>query len=141
MSTTSLPARLDRLAATPTEPWTSLLGAVSSAMPLWEIDAGAYRAADTLRHAFVRPRGIGPTKAGKLVARRRPAVIPIFDDAIGAHLAPSGRGLWCNLHDALRDSERRIADRGPTSLIAPRLHRSRAALRCAEPAETPLRSL
>lgn len=87
--------------------WTSLLGAVSNTMPLWEMDADTYKAADTLWQELVRLPGIGPTKAGKLLARKRPALIPIFDEVIRMLVSPSERGLWWDLHEALQDAERR----------------------------------
>jgi hypothetical protein len=87
--------------------WSSLLSEIPSTMTLWEIDRRTYEAADALWRHLVALPGVGPTKAGKLLARKRPALIPIYDDVIAAFLRPGERGLWWDLYDALQDSGRR----------------------------------
>ncbi len=87
--------------------WSPLLAAVPDNLPLWDIADDSYRAADMLWRALMGLPGVGPTKAGKLLARKRPALLPIFDDVIGTFLAPDARGLWWELSKALQDSDRR----------------------------------
>ncbi|SDT35381.1 hypothetical protein SAMN04488543_3903 [Friedmanniella luteola] len=45
---------------------------------------------------------LGPTTASKLMARKRPRLIPIFDSVIKDHLMGGGDDLWIPLHAALR---------------------------------------
>lgn len=74
---------------------------------LWEMDEKVYSAVDSIWRALVKLPGVGPTKAGKLLARKRPSLVPIVDDVIVTFLPPGDRGFWWALHKALLDSTRR----------------------------------
>lgn len=87
--------------------WSPLLEAVPPEAVLWEMDEEVYGAADQLWKALVALAGVGPTKAGKLLARKRPSLVPIFDDVIATFLPPGDRGFWWGLQGALLDSTRR----------------------------------
>lgn len=45
--------------------------------------------------------GMGPTKISKLLARKRPRVVPVYDSVLRKHVFPSGE-QWRPLHAALR---------------------------------------
>lgn len=50
--------------------------------------------------------GIGWVTAGKLMARKRPALIPVYDNVVKTYLqAPDGMGFWTVCADAFRDDE------------------------------------
>lgn len=56
--------------------------------------------------------GVGPVRAGKLLARKRPRLIPIFDSVMDKVVqAPSGR-YWLSMQEALRDDDLRTAVNG-----------------------------
>lgn len=87
--------------------WSTLLAAVAPEAVLWEMDEELYGAADCVWRALVKLPGVGPTKAGKLLARKRPSLVPIVDDVIATFLPPGDRGFWWGLQEALVDSARR----------------------------------
>ena len=46
--------------------------------------------------------GLGPTRTSKLIARKRPPLIPIYDSVVrGAVYGSTTRGYWTRLHGAL----------------------------------------
>ncbi|NKY38147.1 DUF6308 family protein [Cellulomonas septica] len=45
--------------------------------------------------------GIGDTAASKLLARKRPHLVPVFDSVVDAELSLVKRRLWLSLHDWL----------------------------------------
>jgi hypothetical protein len=64
--------------------------------------------ATVLNRALRELPGIGPTRASKLIARKRPRLVPIYDSVIDEHvLAGSGR-LWEPLRRALRQDDRAL---------------------------------
>lgn len=87
--------------------WSPLLAAVRPEAVLWEMDEELYGAADCVWRALVKLPGVGPTKAGKLLARKRPKLVPIVDDVIATFLPPGDRGFWWALQETLLDSTRR----------------------------------
>lgn len=87
--------------------WSGLLRAIPGGTPLWEMTDDTYASADALWHELVELPGVGPTKAGKLMARKRPHLIPIYDDVIGTFLIPGEAGLWNDLRSALQSMVRR----------------------------------
>jgi hypothetical protein len=52
--------------------------------------------------------GLGPTTVSKLMARKRPRLIPIFDSVIQTHLLHGGYTQWAPLHAALRADRNRL---------------------------------
>lgn len=64
--------------------------------------------ATVLNTALRELPGIGPTRASKLIARKRPRLVPIYDSVIDQHvLAGSGR-LWEPMRQALRREDRAL---------------------------------
>lgn len=75
--------------------------------PLWEADARDLAAMRAAWDHLCSYRGIGGVMAGKLLARKRPKLVPVVDSVIVAALdAPRG-DTWATLASALRDEDRR----------------------------------
>jgi hypothetical protein len=51
--------------------------------------------------------GVGPTKAGKILARKRPLLVPIYDEVVATFLRPTPGQFWIELRAALQDEARR----------------------------------
>ena len=68
--------------------------------PAWEL----WRALDALP-------GLGPTTVSKLMARKRPRLIPIFDSVIDATVLGGGGVLWAPMHTALREGDHALHNR------------------------------
>lgn len=77
---------------------------------LWEVDrsvVGLGSAADHLHKALVDLDGVGWVTAGKLVAAKRPRLIPILDKEVKKILQPPKQEFWVTMHDQLSDEKRR----------------------------------
>ncbi len=73
------------------------IGPSSDAVSLWDL--------------LVKTPGIGWVTAGKLLARKRPRLIPVYDRVVRAALGrPNEESWWLPLRDVLRD-DRSIVDR------------------------------
>ena len=92
------------------------LAAVPDQVPLWEADERTLGAATTLWRVLRRIDGVGRTRASKLMARKRPHLIPIVDSVI-ADALHLGDQTWrpCNGHLLLLRSELEIARLGENS--------------------------
>lgn len=77
---------------------------------LWEVEPRAVATdspADAL-HAELRTLpGVDWVTAGKLMAAKRPALIPVYDSKVRALLNPSGGPFWEPLREVLADERRR----------------------------------
>ena len=98
---TEIPADLD-LSDVTYDNFKALLGEESPAWKLWDIlrgkDSGGW--------------GIGPTRASKLLARKRPRLIPIWDSVVGAETGlKNSLTQWSEWHDALNEDGRALATR------------------------------
>ncbi|VXC05981.1 conserved hypothetical protein [Arthrobacter sp. 9V] len=86
-----IPTDLD-LAAVPAHEYAKVLGPQSPANQLWRL----LRGSDTYRW------GIGPTTASKIMARKRPRLIPIFDSVVGPLMGHrTCDGQWDTWHSVL----------------------------------------
>ena len=90
-----------------------LLHQIPVGVDLWradEADVGPGSSADELWRALVRLPGINWVTAGKLLARKRPRLIPVYDRVVKAAL---GRGdadeWWRPLRQALVDDPNVVA--------------------------------
>lgn len=63
-----------------------------------------FRPAWHLWRALSELPGLGPTTVSKLMARKRPRLIPIYDSVIDRTVLGGSGILWAPLHAALRDS-------------------------------------
>ncbi|XTZ14367.1 DUF6308 family protein [Micromonospora echinospora] len=57
--------------------------------------------ADRAWHLLAARQGVGKAIAGKLLARKRPRLIPVYDDVVACALR-GRRGFWLWLHEQLR---------------------------------------
>ena len=98
---TQIPADLD-LADVTHNNFKALLGEESSAWELWKI----------LRGKGDGGWGIGPTRASKLMARKRPRLIPIWDSVVGAEAKlKSSMTQWTDWHEMLTQGSGALASR------------------------------
>lgn len=65
-------------------------------------------AADRLWWHLHEYPGVGPVTAGKLLARKRPRLIPVLDGVVRRVLGHSGKGYWRDLRGELRADDRRL---------------------------------
>ena len=74
--------------------YAAIMGSQSPANQLWRL----LRGSDTYRW------GIGPTTASKILARKRPRLIPIFDSIVGPLMGhQTCKGQWQTWHSVLTD--------------------------------------
>lgn len=86
-----------------------LLGAVPVDVPLWEATDAHLQAATAVWNLLRSQWGVEWVTAGKLLARKRPLLIPIFDSVIKRALGPAPSRFWVALRAALEDEQRRAA--------------------------------
>ena len=84
-----------------------LLGGIPAGIDLWDAGDGAIGAATTLWEALTELPDVGPTTAGKLLARKRPRLIPIWDSVVEKVLQPEPGAFWESMRAALADERRR----------------------------------
>lgn len=74
-------------------------------LDLWDPHSDQPRvAAATLWSWLHRYRGVGDTRAGKLLARKRPRLIPIIDSVVAAAIPARHMRYWDDLATALRQN-------------------------------------
>jgi hypothetical protein len=61
--------------------------------------------ADVLWHELQSLEGMGPTIVSKVMARKRPRLIPIFDSVLKEALLPTEKSYWSRMRNELRQSE------------------------------------
>lgn len=87
-----------------------VLGDIPSDRDLWQVDAAELDGSPTdawrLLRKALKGYGVGSTKISKLLARKRPALIPIHDSVIGEHIAPA-ETYWRVFHEFLQDEGHR----------------------------------
>ncbi|WP_220794317.1 DUF6308 family protein [Nocardioides pelophilus] len=85
---------------------TRALKAVPDNIPLWKMDDGVFRRANHLWNLVGGIVGVGPTRTSKLLARKRPALVPIEDSVIRDALLLHDE-TWRPLAEALQDTRLR----------------------------------
>lgn len=93
----------------------SLLTQIPRGRNLWEADRSAVEAGSAAHklHAMLDDLWkVGWVTAGKLMAAKRPHLIPILDEKVASVLKPPEKRFWVTLYDQLADESRRqrIAD-------------------------------
>ena len=74
-------------------------------------DSPASRLWHVLRSRDAKRWGVGPTTASKIMARKRPALIPIYDSVVGAATGfRSGDGTWQAWHEAFATDGEFVAE-------------------------------
>ncbi|KAA0110617.1 DUF6308 family protein [Mycolicibacterium sp. P1-5] len=100
------------LLITEIERFNSLLREIPREQELWEVsrlDVSSGSAADRL-HAELRTLpGVEWVVASKLMAAKRPKLIPILDNEVRNYLQPPKSFFWVTMHDELSDPARRRA--------------------------------
>jgi hypothetical protein len=92
------------------ERFNSLLRQIPREQNLWEVgrpDVSIRSAADKLHGELRTLRGIDWVVAGKLMAAKRPKLIPILDNVVRDYLQPPAQQFWVTMHDELSDPSRR----------------------------------
>lgn len=91
----------------PNGPWEHLLRDVGDDALLWKASDLKLAAATQLWSQVMELPGVGSTKAGKLLARKRPHLLPIYDSVVAEFLGPAPGEFWADLRAALKDEQRR----------------------------------
>ncbi len=86
----------------------AFLGQIPVSVPLWDNDAAELikdpGPADSLWRLLESQDGVGWVTAGKLLARKRPSLIPVYDDIVRCAFGRP-KEIWKALHDALRQDD------------------------------------
>lgn len=86
----------------------NLLAAVPADVDIWDAEDGHLDAAAEIFRVLDSYAGVGETKASKLLARKRPRLLPVIDSVVRKGL-PLGPEPARELRDALSDPPRRKA--------------------------------
>lgn len=92
------------------EQFNSLLRDIPREQNLWEVrrlDLDVGSAAEKLHNELRTLRGVDWVVAGKLLAAKRPKLIPILDNEVNKYLQPVQGLFWVSMHDELSDPQRR----------------------------------
>ncbi|ALO67937.1 hypothetical protein AS189_17410 [Arthrobacter alpinus] len=107
-----IPSDLD-LAKVSAEDFASTLGTDSAAVQLWRL----------LRQSDAEWWGIGQTRASKIMARKRPRLIPIYDSVVGPLMGlKNSNKQWSTWHELLTDGSglpERLKEIQEKSAVAP----------------------
>lgn len=98
------------LLITDSERFNSLLREIPRDQNLWEVrrlDVDVGSPAEELHTALRTLRGIDWVVAGKLVAAKRPKLLPILDNEVRTYLQPPKSLFWVSMHDELSETQRR----------------------------------
>src|SRR4051812_8953030 len=79
------------------------LSDIASEVPLWEADDGLLDRAGALWSLLCEVPSIDAVKAGKLLARKRPHLIPVVDKWVQTALAAPAGSYWKSIRAALQD--------------------------------------
>jgi len=92
------------------ERFNGLLREIPREQDLWErrrLDVDVGSKADDLHAALKALPRVGWVTAGKLLAAKRPRLIPILDERVQGLLKPRDELFWVSMHDELSDESRR----------------------------------
>jgi Family of unknown function (DUF6308) len=88
---------------------TARLQKIDPTIRLWQAsDALLDGDLDALLTLLTEVHGVGPVIAGKLLARKRPHLVPVVDAVVVRVLGPQPGGYWRAIRAALADDERRV---------------------------------
>jgi hypothetical protein len=115
LSVTVPPNSAAKLIDTEAEEFSALLDKIPADKDLWEMkpsDLEAGSPAWQLHFRLEDLHGVGPVTATKLMASKRPRLMPVIDTLVSELLQPPGGRFWVPMRNQLADPERRkkIAD-------------------------------
>lgn len=99
-----------KLIDTEAEKFSTLLRKIPADKDLWEVapaDLGKGSAALDLYRELTALDGVGPVTATKLLASKRPRLMPVIDSLVTAVLKPPGGKFWVPMRNQLADPHRR----------------------------------
>lgn len=100
-----------RILGTEHQRFSELLGALGPDRPIWEADPADLAdgaAADGLWRALRDLDGVGPVIAGKLMAAKRPSLIPVYDKHVHAALGwPPGK-FWVAMRSSMIEAHEAV---------------------------------
>jgi hypothetical protein len=101
------------------------LAAIRADLDLWNAGPRDLQSATALHRWLDDLPGVGPVTASKLLARKRPRLVPVHDGIVLRVLAPPKDQLWATLATALKESALRDEIEGlcPTGVDSPSLLR------------------
>jgi Family of unknown function (DUF6308) len=103
------PAAVRRLLGPDSKPAGDLLAGICPATDLWQASPNIMAAVDDLWELLVKGRdGVGQTRASKLLARKRPRLVPLTDSVIVKRIGALGE-TWPALRYCLEDGQVRSA--------------------------------
>ena len=105
-----LPEAAASLLITNSERFNSLLREIPREQNLWEVrrrDVDVGSPAEELHTALRTLRGVDWVVAGKLLAAKRPKLLPILDNEVNNYLQPPKGLFWVSMHDELSEISRR----------------------------------
>lgn len=110
----TVPARAAvRLLETERDDFSRLLREIGPDRPIWEADEAEFvegSPADELWHRLDNLRDIGPVIAGKLMAAKRPSLIPVYDQHVHAALGwPTGQ-FWMTMRESMVEGHEAAAE-------------------------------
>jgi hypothetical protein len=83
-----------------------LLSDIDQDVQLWDEEAdSSLEPARALWDLLNKLQGVGPVTAGKLIARKRPRLIPIYDSEVGRYYETADGEFWSTLQSALRQDD------------------------------------
>jgi hypothetical protein len=100
------------LLITDSERFNALLRQIPRERNIWEVrrlDVNVGSPADNLHQALVGLEDVGWVVAGKLLAAKRPKLLPILDNEVNNFLTPPKEMFWVSMYDELADTARRDA--------------------------------
>jgi hypothetical protein len=98
------------LLITDSEQFNALLRRIPRERDIWEVrrlDVNVGSPADNLHQALVGLDDVGWVVAGKLLAAKRPRLLPILDNEVNNFLKPPKEMFWVSMYDELADTTRR----------------------------------
>lgn len=104
-----------KLLDTEAEDFNSVLRKIPADKDLWEVEASDLdkdSPASKLYYRLKGLHGVGPVTATKLMASKRPRLMPVIDTLVSELLQPPGGRFWLPMRNQLVDPDRRekIAD-------------------------------
>jgi hypothetical protein len=96
-----------------------LLQAVPDNVELWKATPGDLAKADALWRWLVRLPEVGEVTAGKLMARKRPYLIPIVDEVVGGFVPAEPHRYWETIKGVLEDEEDGVTRRARLAALRP----------------------